>query len=298
MKRLKYIVLGILILIISMFVFLVTKLEHDNSSHMIDTTENNDEIQIYDDEGYFTDEFIEKEFGVEHLTQEEKDLMRYYNNNIHEMLLKMLKPGSEWRCFPVSKSIKDKYNEKEGILADYNFDSIEYSDKTKDLINEYGSPGNISVIGTKNQKKKEIFMTISTNIGLETFEIVKVVDLTDENGNELDTRLRCNEENWDRIIQNFVSQEEIEQDTIAFTNHFKKLYQNCQNVFLYKIPTHKDYSSAVYSIETQEQSNYKNLTAIYRCVKLANTQEKRLYKVHFILDSNQYIDDVDIEVLE
>ena len=290
MRKLKYSVLVILIFIISIVVLLVIKHEQDNSSYntAIETTDNSDEILIYDDKDCFTDEFIEKEFGVKNLTADEKDLMMYYNNNIHEMLLKMLKPGSEWRCFPVSKSIKERYNEKEGILAEFGFDSVDYSDQTKEILNEYGSAGNISVIGTKNQKKKEIFMTISTNRGLESFEIVKTIDLTDENGNELDTRLRCTEENWESILNCLIDNDENRQSMVAVTKSFNSKYKSFTDAIIYK--THENGASYGY-----KSNDFKN--KILKCYWYTKSGDK-IVTVKLILDNNEFIDDIEIIDIE
>ena len=273
-----------LIIFISIVVLFIVKHNQVNSSYITDTIESSEEILIYDDDGYFTDEFIEMEFGVTNLTTDEKDLMMSYNNNINEMLLKMLKPGNDWRCYPVLKSIKNKYNEKKGILSDYNFDSVDYSDQTKEILNEYGSAGNVSVIGTKNQKKKEIFITISTNRGLESFEIVKAIDLTDDNGNELDTRLRCTEENWDTILNCLIDKDEYRQVRVAFTEKFLSNYINFEDAIIKK------------TIEKGACYGYKSndfLNKIVECYWYTKTGDK-IVKIKLLLDDINYIDDIEI----
>ena len=98
-------------------------------------------------------------------------------------------------------------------------------------------------------------------------------------------------------MSNFVSQEIETQHTIAVTDSFSELYPDFQDVFLKKVPSQKDFTSVIYSMETQEKSDYSKLTATYRCFEIKNTKNMRLYKVHFILDDKQYIDDVEIEII-
>lgn len=298
-RRIKYLVLILIIVLVGVAFILYNNYQR---KLIVNNNENDNEIIpdriIYDGESFYSDKYIEEYFGVTGLTDEEKQLMIYYDNNHDEMLLKMAQKGNSWRCFPVEKSIKDRYDEKEGILSEYDFDSVEYSKETLNDLAEYGSVSPISFVGIKGNQKKKIYFYISSNYGLVRLDKDKVIDLTDENGNELDTRLKCNETNWIDVIHNFASQNIEEQDTMAFTNRFKQLYKDSQDAILKKIPSHIEYSSIMYSIETEEQSDYSTLTAIYRCFKLTNTQEKRLYKVHFILDSNLYIDDIEVEIIE
>lgn len=295
-RLLKYIYIVLIVsLVVTVAIIINKKSSNNTKNNEINEVDNNKpDYYNYD---YFSDEYIYYKFGAENLTNAEKEKMLYYNEHINEMLLEMMKKDGNWRCFPVIKDIKEQYDEKEGLLAEFDFDSVEYSNETLDILKEYGSTGRVSVVGTKNKQKKIVYMSIATNGGLENFSIDRVVNLTDENGNELDTRLRCTEENWQTILSNFVSQEIETQHTIAVTDSFSELYPDFQDVFLKKVPSQKDFTSVIYSIDTQEKSDYSKLTATYRCFEIKNTKNMRLYKVHFILDDKQYIDDVEIEII-
>ena len=296
-RLLKYIYIVLIVsLVVTVAIIINKKSSNNTKNNEINEVDNNK--PDYDNYDYFSDEYIYYKFGAENLTNAEKEKMLYYNENINEMLLEMMKKDGNWRCFPVIKDIKEQYDEKKGLLAEFDFDSVEYSNETLDILKEYGSTGRVSVVGTKNKQKKKVYMSIATNGGLENFSIDRVVNLTDENGNELDTRLRCTEENWQTILSNFVSQEIETQHTIAVTDSFIELYPDFRDVFLKKVPSQKDFTSVIYSIETQEKSDYSKLTATYRCFEIKDTKNMRLYKVHFILDDKQYIDDVEIEILE
>lgn len=300
-KLIRYIFCIWAVLLIVGFVIFINKnrLHKDiELKNGISTNETEEYINYVYEYGYYTPEYIEKKFGVKNLTNEEYERMLYYDKHIYEMLLKMTEKGNDWRCFPILKSIKERYNEKEGILEKYNFDSVEYSQETLDLLAENGSTSPICFIITKGKKKTKIYFRILLDGGLDELEEERVVDITDEHGNELDTRLVCNEQNWLIILHNFVSKDVEEQLTIAITDKLRKKYLNFQDIFSDIIPTHKNYGKVLYSIETEEQSNYNTLTAIYRCFEIKNNKNMRLYKVHFILDDKQYIDDVEIEVLE
>lgn len=289
-----------IVTIVSLIVVFAIIINKSNKGDITDTKKDNidNNKQLYKNSEPFSDEYIYYKFGVKDLTDEEKVQMLYYNEHINEMLLEMMKKDGNWRVFPVIKNIKEKYDEKRGLLAEFNFDYVEYTKETLDILKEYGSTGRVSIIGTKDKQKKQIYMSLATNGGLEDFSIDRVVNLTDEFGNELDTRFRCTKENWETILSNFVSQEIETQHMIAVTDSFNALYPDFRDIFLKKIPSQKEYTSVIYSIETQEKSDYNSLTAIYRCFEIKNTKNMRLYKVHFILDDKQCIDDVEIDILE
>ena len=244
---------------------------------------------------------LKKEVIVDY---EEMELRKKYykgGEGVLELLLPLAEKNGNWEHYPLTRHFKEKFNEKDGVLGKIEFDKVEFCPYKE---GEYPFSTYPHYVITKGKEK--IVYQLDWSIDNDEFGLRAIDDITlskpivfvDENGNELDTRLRCTEENWQTILNNFVSQEIETQHTIAVTDSFSELYPDFQDVFLKKVPSQKDFTSVIYSIETQEKSDYSKLTATYRCFEIKNTKNMRLYKVHFILDDKQYIDDVGIEVLE
>ena len=240
----------------------------------------------------------------EKLTDEQIEKYNSFNDKFYGegAIIRLVEKNSDWSDIPLTKHFREKYNEKDGILGNIQFDKVEYCPYEEGT---YPFTRTSYFVITQGKKKTAyIYSEDTIHIDDETFYYFDDITLSepivfvDENGNELDTRLRCTEENWQTILSNFVSQEIETQHTIAVTGSFSELYPDFQDVFLKKVPSQKDFTSVIYSIETQEKSDYSKLTATYRCFEIKNTKNMRLYKVHFILDDKQYIDDVDIEILE
>lgn len=152
-KIMRYMFYAVFVLGIIAFVYIINLKKDRNTRNEITDSETEEYINYGYEYGYYTPEYIEKKFGVKDLTNEEWEQMMYYDSHIYEMLLKMTEKGNSWRCFPILKSIKDRYNEKEGILEKYDFDSVEYSKDTLNDLEEYGSISPISFIITKGKKK-------------------------------------------------------------------------------------------------------------------------------------------------
>ena len=240
----------------------------------------------------------------EELTEEKIKKYKSFNDEFYGKgaIIRLVKKNGNWDDIPLTKHFREKYNEKDGILGTIQFDKVEYCPYEEGT---YPFTRTSYFVITQGKKKVAYIYsedTINTgNLAFYYFNDITLSDpivFIDENGHELDTRLRCTEENWSIILSNFVSQEIETQHTIAVTDSFYEMYQDFRDVFLKKVPSQKDYTSVIYSIETKEKSDYSSLTAIYRCFEIKNTKNMRLYKVHFILDDKQYIDDVEIEVLE
>lgn len=293
MRKIVYVFIGF-IAIITIAIAVIFNINTNNDKNEIIEEPTNEGYES----GYFSDRYIKDNFGVIDLTFDEKQQMIYYNSHKYEMLLKMMEKGSSWRCFPIQKSIKDKYSEKDGVLGEYNFDSVVYSDKTLNDLEEYGSVGQISVIGTKGKEKKQVYMSVSFYDGLETFIINKVIDITDKDGNNFDTRLICNKDNWIDIIHNFVDNDISIQSQIAVTDSFKSLYANFNDIFEKNINDHQNYTTPIYSIESEQQNDFDDLSVVYRCFEKNDSKIMRLYKVKFILDANKYIDNIEVSIVD
>ena len=202
------------------------------------------------------------------------------------MLLKMTEKGNSWRCFPILKSIKDRYNEKEGILEKYEFDNVEYSQETLDLLAENGSTSPICFIITKGKKKTKIYFKILMDGGLDELEEEKVIDITDVNGNELDTRMVCNEKNWEEFIWLLFYLGKDYYKTIAVTKNFEDNYDSLETAISSKLSIHK----SGYSIGINSNDFNKKIVNYY----WKSNNIKYIVTTKIILDNNKYLDNIDV----
>lgn len=287
-RKIKYILL-LLIILLAGIIALFLNNSKDNS---LVNNDDNDVVPdhiIYDGESFYSDKFIEEHFGVKDLTDEEKELMIYYEKNIYEVLLKMMVKGNSWRCFPVDKSIKDRYDENKGMFPEYDFDTVEYSQNTLDDFVEYGDIGNVSIIGTKGKKKKIIYIKFSTNDGIEYLEIEKVLDYTDENGNELDIRMKCNMDNFDDYVWTIYQSKDEMNDYISTSKRFANKYLNLEDIISKNLIGLSDGYSVGY-----KSVDFDNKSAVYYW---DSNKVRYLVNVKFIYDKNDSIDDVEVSIV-
>lgn len=288
-KVIRYIFCVWVVLLIVGFILFINKnrLQEDKElENGISTNETDEYINYGYEYGYYTPEYIEKKFGVKNLTNEEYELMLYYDKHIYEMLLKMTEKGNSWRCFPILKSIKDRYNEKEGILEKYEFDNVEYSQETLDLLAENGSTSPICFIITKGKKKTKIYFKILMDGGLDELEEEKVIDITDVNGNELDTRMVCNEKNWEEFIWLLFYLGKDYYKTIAVTKNFEDNYDSLETAISSKLSIHK----SGYSIGINSNDFNKKIVNYY----WKSNNIRYIVTTKIILDNNKYLDNIDI----
>ena len=285
--------LYMIFVVVLVVVFVIISRKSDKNGTTMEEVVTNHK-SMYRNYEYFSDEYIYHKFGVENLTEEEKERMLYYNEHINEMLLEMMKKGGNWRTFPVIKEIKEQYDESKGLLAEFDFDTVEYSKETLEILEEFGNTGRVSIIGIKGKQKKRVYMSLATNGGLENFSIDKVVDLTDEDGNELDTRIRCTKENFEDIILIMMDRYEYLSSYVAVTDSFKSKYSkyaDLSDIFAKQFKPQNSYMQIYHNQKIDEE----NLTADFYWI---SDEVDKLYRVYFILDENQYIDDLEIEILE
>lgn len=288
-RKIKYIVLILLLVVIGIIVALFLKDDKNNELESINESDVIPDHIIYDGESFYSDSYIEEHFGVKDLTDEEKRLMIYYEKNIYDVLLKMMVKGNNWRCFPIEKSIKYRYDEKQGMFPEYDFDTVEYSQKTLDDFVEYGDVGNVSIIGTKGKKKKIIYLQFRTNDGIEYLEVERVLDYTDDDGNELDIRMKCDRDNFDDYIWTIYQSKDEMNDYISTSKRFANKYLNLADIISKNLIGLSDGYSIGY-----KSADFDNKSAVYYW---DSNDTRYLVNIKFNYDKNDSIDDVEVSIV-
>ena len=125
-KIIRIFILTFLIMII-VSVMISYKLILKNKSSIIDYKVVEEDAN-YDEN---SDEYYLKEYGLKDLSQEDKQKIRNWEiYGAYELILLMCKKNGNWSKLPVSKETREQFNEKDGILKDFDFDSIEIDPKT------------------------------------------------------------------------------------------------------------------------------------------------------------------------
>ena len=245
---------------------------------------------------------IDNESKKESYSFTEDEINKYndfFDKGIWQQIILFVEKNGNWDDIPLTKHFREKYNAKEGILGNIQFDKVEYCPyeegtypftRTSYFVITQGKKKvayNYSIKYIRGEK-----LNVGSLIGLiDDITLSDPIVFIDENGNEIDTRLRCTEENFDEIINIMLDWNTELSSQVAVTDRFKLKYTDLTNIFYQKFQPKGKY----HTVYKGKGYNAEDLTADFYWK--ADEIEK-LYRVHFILDNKQYIDDVDIEVLE
>lgn len=274
-KIIRIFILTFLIMIIAS-VIISYKLIFKNKSLIIDYKVVEEDVN-YDEN---SDEYYLKEYGLKDLTQEDKQRIRSWETyGAYELILLMCKKNGDWSKLPVSKETRERYNEKDGILKDFEFDSIEIDPKTIGIYDYDPTPAQI--ILTKGNEKTRVYIDYSYSIdngGICQIEIKDAIKIVDENGNKLNEGFPFNEK---YTLQNFETWTNVGLTDKYISNHGKELL----NLFTHYSPL--EYNPIAFDERKSKLNNhmaYFIVTSVLEC-------KEREYEVYYQLDENNYLDD-------
>lgn len=274
-KIIRIFILTFLIMII-VSVMISYKLILKNKSSIIDYKVVEEDAN-YDEN---SDEYYLKEYGLKDLSQEDKQKIRNWEiYGAYELILLMCKKNGNWSKLPVSKETREQFNEKDGILKDFDFDSIEIDPKTIGIYDYDPTPAQI--ILTKGNEKTRVYIDYSYSIdngGICQIEIKDAIKIVDENGNKLNEGFPFNEK---YTLQNFETWTNVGLTDKYISNHGKELL----NLFTHYSPL--EYNPIAFDERKSKLNNhmaYFIVTSVLEC-------KEREYEVYYQLDENNYLDD-------
>lgn len=204
--------------------------------------------------------------------------------DFNELGLKVAEKNGNWSKYNLSKNFLNKYNEKDGIFGNVQFDKVEY----KPYNNGKYSFEDYSYLVLTQGLKKTAYIFSMLN-GSDGYDIVfgDTIDLTDDNGQELDAMVTINKDNFTRIFH-MLSRGGNDEKSVAVTSSFHKKYPFFLDIF-------EHYSPLIFNpIEfVTERSSWDRKEA-YFIVNSKLECKKRYYKVKFTLDKRGYLDDVKV----
>lgn len=276
-RKIKYIIYIFILLIVAMNILYLSRKE--KKSIIVDNEATKDLYNFTEEEIKSYEEFNEKSMWTQ--------ITRFVEKN------------GNWSDIPLTKHFREKYNEKDGILGDIQFDTVEYFPYEEGTYPFTRTSYFVITQGKKkiayNYNMYDVGVVIRDDgyrIGLvDDIELSSPIVFVDEDGNELDTRLRCTEENLGEIISIALDWNIDLASRVAVTDSFKLKYEDFTDIFYKKFKPRGEY----HTIYKCKGFDAKKLTSDFYWI---SDEVEKLYRVYFILDDKQYIDDVEIEVLE
>lgn len=204
--------------------------------------------------------------------------------DFNELGLKVAEKNGNWSKYNLSKNFLNKYNEKDGIFGNVQFDKVEY----KPYNNGKYSFEDYSYLVLTQGLKKTAYIFSMVN-GSDGYDIIfgDTIEITDENGQELDAKVTINNDNFTRIFH-MLSHGGDDEKSVAVTDYFHKKYPYFLDLFIHYSPLTFNHIEFV-----PERSSWEHKEAYF----IVNSQlecKKRYYKVKFTLDNRGYLDDVKV----
>ena len=204
--------------------------------------------------------------------------------DFNELGLKVAEKNGNWSKYNLSKNFLNKYNEKDGIFGNVQFDKVEY----KPYNNGKYSFEDYSYLVLTQGLKKTAYIFSMVN-GSDGYDIIfgDTIEITDENGQELDAKVTINNDNFTRIFH-MLSRGGDDERSVAVTPNFHKKYPFFLDIFEHYSPLRFNHIEFV-----PERSSWDRKEA-YFIVDSKLECKKRYYKVKFTLDDKGYLDDVKV----
>ena len=221
------------------------------------------------------------------------------SDNESELLQKVCEKNGNWKYYPLSSKFLSKYNEKDGIFGNMQFDKVEVNPYVNTNDNMYLSHYNHIVITNKN--RLTIYQYKLKTIGsfskppyyplLDDIELTEPIYSTiDENGN---FEYKSSMSNSHKITNIYnLCDGGVDESSVAVTDKFHKKYPFFLDLFIHYSPL--SYNKIKF---IEKESDLENNIAIFEVDSILECK-KRKYKVKLILDDKLYLDDCEVELLE
>ena len=287
-KEFKYIILSCIcigIAIICIVIFKNNRKEINDDSIEIDTIiEKNDSVNE-DETSYLEKAGIHKTYI---------DRKKFPLNGV--VLCELAKKNGDWSNLPLSKNFIKKYNEKDGILKEIEFDSIVYRPYDKEIF-PYNN--NYYYFEISQGKKKTVYVCeiiweqayanggyFETSI-IDDVVFLKIFNTTDENGNKIEVGgFTIYDIDKKKFLAKYLYGYEYE---LAITNDYKKKFPNFLDLFIH----YSDYYGALIDYDKSNLNDNK----LYVTVEGSLEKIMRNYIVVFKFDDKGYLDDATVKCI-
>lgn len=259
--------------IVSIFVILVIVFLINISSFINNKYEQSSKVQVVDNK-----EVLDNKLDI--------------YDNIAEIVRQTAVKNGKWEDLPLSKTFKKKYNSKDGILADDNYTKLTWSLSGTDTQRQI-----VTLIVFHNSKKEYYYIhyTLNENNELDDVEIVDKKLLYDENGNEV-----IYKETMDgAFVSNIVllaAPGRLEYDPFKYIYVTDNYLNKWSGGFIdYNISCGIEDISGLEDKEHQLVYLYVVQDKFDENGAIIGDEWEKYYKVHYFVDNNFWLDDVEVE---
>lgn len=206
-----------------------------------------------------------------------------------ELGYEVAKKDGDWSRLPLTSEFRKKYNERDGILGNLEFDKIELA--PYDSITEYSDKyyfinRNCYFVISRGKEKIAYIYNLKYDGKLLNDVLIKdICNLSNEYGEELNVSGYSITYNNFKDSMDFLSRGGNDEQSVAVTPAFHTKYPYFLDLFIHYSPlgvNKIEFASEKSSWERKEA--YFIVDSIYECIK-------RHYKVEFSLDNKGYLDD-------
>ena len=206
-----------------------------------------------------------------------------------ELGYEVAKKNGDWSRLPLTSGFRKKYNERDGILGNLEFDKIELA--PYDNITEYSDKyyfvnRNCYFVISRGKEKIAYIYNLKYDGNLLSDVLIKdVCNLSNEYGEELNVSGYAITNNNFKDSMDFLARGGNDEKSVAVTDNFHRKYPYFLDLFIHYSPLGANeitFKSEKSSWEKKEA--YFEVDSIYECIK-------RHYIVNFKIDSRGYLDD-------
>ncbi len=230
--------------------------------------------------------------NIEVVQDDVEDYMTY-DDNWWKIGYEVARKNGHWEDLPLSKKFKEKYNEKDGILGDVEYDDIEYAPSwVYGLDDRFENNLKLFVITQGKSKTAYAYIVLGDDDGLVDDVLIEEKQLLyDEEGNYVPVPKDTFYTLGTYFYFGKLGHGYDEEKSIAVTEKFHKKYPHFIDLFIH-------YSPAGYNIFSliEEKSDYRN-NMIYVEIDSILEKIKREYKVYYEIDEDGWLDDARSELL-
>ena len=237
------------------------------------------------EESIMDDELIYKNYDMDYSRSGEKWL---------ELCYIVAKKNGDWSKLPLTKNFRKKYNEKDGILGNIQYDSIEYRPYADTNEEYYFKNYYTYFVITQNGKETAYIFSpeyIDDDVLLNDVGIFDTVLVKDESGTKIKSYGHYFNDNSYWYCFNMLSRGNDDELSVAVTEKFHKKYPFFLDLFIHYSPlsfNHIEFNSKKSSWEDKEA--YFTVDSKLEC-------KKRDYKVKFKVDGKGYLDEAEVELI-
>ena len=226
----------------------------------------------------------------------QQEINEYYiHDGWLEIGYELAKKDNDWSKLPISKKFRKKYNSKDGILGNVEFDIIEYRPFANTDKNWYFKDYYTYFVITKGKKKVAYHYDVVHENGygnwIDDIVILEKFEIVDELGNEKEIK-RPFTENTKRENINFLVRGGIEESGVAVTDKFHKKYPFFLDLFIHYSP--RSYNKIEF---LEKESDLDNNIAIFEVNSILECK-RRKYEVKLIFDDKMYLDDAEVKLVK